>query len=179
MNNLQTKVLETDRVLLRHLTLSDLNDLYAIYCEGEVTQYLLDAPKSYKETKAELEWIIKEYYGRYGFGLWAAMLKKTGSFIGCCGLVPRRIEEEEEVEVTCVLSKEFWGKGLGTEAAQAIVQYGLEHLHFSRLICMTARENHASIGLAQKIGMILEKEVEADGKRVLLFSVARPSDSQR
>ncbi|HLF74419.1 MAG TPA: GNAT family N-acetyltransferase [Anaerolineales bacterium] len=174
-----TKVLETNRLLLRHLTLDDVNDVYALSCEGEVTRYLSDAPKGHNEIKDELEWIIKEYYGRYGFGLWAAILKSTSSFIGCCGLIPRRIDEHEEVEVACALRREYWRKGLGTEAAQAVVEYGLEHLHFSRLICMAASENHASIGLARKIGMILEKEVEVDGKRVLLFSATRLSDSQR
>lgn len=178
MTHLHTKVLETSRLLIRHLTSDDLNDLYALYCEREVTQYLLDIPKSYEETRKELEWIIKECYGRYGFGLWAAIMKKTGSFIGCCGLTLRRVDEREEVELACALRREYWGQGLATEAAQAVLQYGLEHLHFSRLICMTTSEHHASISLARNIGMILEKEVEVDGKRILLFSATRPSDSR-
>jgi len=176
VTNIQTKVLETARLILRHLTLDDLEDLFALYRDGEVTQYIPDAPRSYEETKEELEWIIKEYYGRYGFGLWAAILKETGSFIGRCGLIPWTIEEREEVEVAYALSRKYCGQGLGTEAAQAIAQYGFEHLHFSRLICMTMSENHASIRVAQKIGMTLEKEVEVDGKRILLFSAAKPSD---
>lgn len=179
MNNLQTKVLETKRLLLRHLTLDDLDDLFALYCEGEVTQYIPDAPKSYEETKEELEWIINVYYGQYGFGLWATLCKETGAFIGRCGLIPWTIEDHEEVEVAYALSKEYWGQGLGTEAAEAIVQYGFEHLHFSRLICMTMRENQASIRVARKIGMAFEKEVEVDGKRVLLFSATKPPDSRR
>ena len=176
MNNLQTKVLETKRLLLRHLTPDDLNDLFALYRDDEVIQYIPDAPKSYEETKEELVWIIKEYYGRYGFGLWAVILKETGSFIGRCGLIPWTIEDHEEVEVAYALIRKYWGKGLGTEAAQAIARYGFVHLHFSRLICMTVSENHASIRVAQKIGMTFEKEVEVDGKRVILFSAAKPSD---
>jgi ribosomal-protein-alanine N-acetyltransferase len=179
MNNLRTKVLETRRLLLRHLALDDLNDLFALYREGEVTQYIPDAPKSYEQTKEELEWIIAEYYGRYGFGLWGTILKETGSFIGRCGLIPRMIEEREEVEVAFALSSKYWDLGLGTEAAQAIIQYGFEHLHFLRLICLITTENHASIHVARKIGMILEKEVEVNGKRVLLFSATRPPDSRR
>ena len=178
MNKLQTKVLETRRLLLRHLTLDDLDDLFALYCDGEVTHYIPDAPRSYEETKEELEWIIKEHYGRYGFGLWAAILKETGAFIGRCGLIPWTIENHEEVEVAYALSRKYWGQGLGTEAAQAIAQYGFEHLRFSRLICMTTSENHASIRVARKIKMTFEKEVEVDGKRVLLFSAAKPPDNR-
>ena len=179
MNNLQTKVLETARLILRHLTLDDLNDLFTLYRDAEVAQYIPDAPKSYEQTKEQLEWIIKEYYDHYGFGLWGTILKDTGAFIGRCGLVPRAIEEREEVEVAYALSRKYWGQGLGTEAAQAIAQYGFDHLHFSRLICMTMSENHASIRIARKIGMTFEKEVEVDGKRILLFSAAKPPDSRR
>ena len=179
MTNLQTKVLETSRLLLRHFTPDDLNELFALYCDGEVTQYIPGAPRNYEETKEELDRIFKEYYGRYGSGLWATILKETGAFIGRCGLVPRTVEKREEVEVACALSRKYWGQGLGTEAARAIAQYGFEHLHFSRLICLSMSENYASIRIARKIGMTFEKEVEVDGKRVLLFSAEKPSDQRR
>ena len=178
MTNLQTKVLQTRRLLLRHLTLDDLGDLFALYRDREVTQYMPDAPKSYDETKEELEWIVNVYYGQYGFGLWGTILKETGTFIGRCGLIPSTIEKREEVEVAYALARKYWGQGLGTEAAQAIAHYGFEHLHFSRLICLTTSENHSSIRLARKIGMTFEKEVEVDGRRVLLFSAAKPPDSR-
>jgi len=179
MTNLQTKVLETRRLLLQHLTLDDLDDLFALYCDGEVTQSIPDAPRSYEETKEELEWIINVYYGQYGFGPWATLCKETGEFIGRCGLIPRTIEKHEEVEVVYALAGKYWGQGLATEAAQAIAQYGFEHLHFSRLICIVMSKNSASICVAQKIGMTFEKEVEVDGKRVLLFSAAKLSGNQR
>ena len=178
MTNLQTKVLETGRLLLRHLAPDDLDDLFALYREGEVTQYIPDAPKNCEETKAELEWIINVYYGQYGFGLWATILKETGAFIGRCGLIPWTLDGGEEVEVAYALKRKYWGQGLATEAAQAIAQYGFEHLHFSRLICMITSENHASIRVARKIGMAFEKEVEVDDKRVLLFSATKPTGSQ-
>jgi [ribosomal protein S5]-alanine N-acetyltransferase len=179
MTNLQTKVLETKRLLLRHLAPDDLDDLFAFYCEGQVSQYIPDAPKSYEETKEELDWIITEYYGRYGFGVWGTILKETGAFIGRCGLIPWTIEEREEVEVAYALKRKYWGQGLEAEAAQAIVQYGFEHLHFARLICMIPCENHASIRIARKIGMIFEKEVEVDDKRIFLFFATKSTDSQR
>ena len=179
MTNLQTKVLETRRLFLQHLTLGDLNDLFALYCDDDVTQYIPDAPRSYEETREELQWIIKEHYGRYGFGLWGTILKESDAFIGRCGLIPQMIEEREEVEVSCALSRKYWGQGLGTEAGQAIARYGFEHLRISRLICMTMSENRASIRIARNIGMTFEKEVEVDGKRGLLFSATKPSDSRR
>ena len=170
MTHLQTKVLETRRLLLRHLTLDDLDDLFALYRDGEVTQYIPDAPKSYEETKEELEWIVNVYYGQHGFGLWATILKETGAFIGRCGLIPRTIEEREEVEVAYALARKYWGQGLGTEAAQAIVHYAFDHLHLPRLIGLALPENQAAIQVARKIGMTFEREVEVNGVWVRLHS---------
>ena len=173
MTKHQTKVLETRRLLLRHNTLDDVDDLFALYCDSEVTQYIPDAPKSYEETKEELEWIINVSCGQYGFGLWATICKETDAFIGRCGLIPRTIEEREEVEVAFALARKYWGQGLGTEAAHAIVHYAFEHLHLPRLICLVLPENQASIQVARKIGMTFEREIEVDGAWIRLHSASQ------
>ena len=82
------------------------------------------------------------------------------------------------MEVAYLLAKKYWGQGLGTEAAQAIVDYGCEQLHL-RLICLIDPANQASIKVARKIGMTLEKEGELDSEPTLLYSRSKqPSLSQ-
>jgi ribosomal-protein-alanine N-acetyltransferase len=169
----QTIVLETKRLILRRLTMDDLDSLYALYRDPEVRRYFPEGTLTYEETKEELAWIIDVYYGQYGFGLWATIHKETGEFIGRCGLLPWTIEGRLEVEVAYLLAKEYWGQGLGTEAAQAILQYGFEQLHLPRLICLIDLENHASINVARKIGMTFEKEVDLDGDRAPMFSTSK------
>ena len=100
--------------------------------------------------------------------------KDTHQFIGRCGLLPWTIEQRAEVEVAYLLAKEYWGQGLGTEAAQAIVHYGFEQLGLSRLICLIDPENQASVKVAVKIGMTLEKEMEDDKGPFLLYSRSKP-----
>ena len=107
-------------------------------------------------------------------GLWATIHKETGKFIGRCGLLPWTIEGQPEVEVAYTLAQDFWGQGLATEAAHAILQYAFEQLHLSRLICLIDPANHASRRVAEKIGMTLEKEVEGiagDGIPTLIYSI--------
>ena len=58
-----------------------------------------------------------------GCELWAAIDKASGQFIGRCGLLPWTIDQQEEVEVAFALAKAYWGQGLASEAAQAIVRY--------------------------------------------------------
>lgn len=163
-------ILETKRLILRPLTMDDLDALFALYRDPEIRKYFPEGTLTYEETKEELEWIIDVYYGKYGFGLWATIHKETGEFIGRCGLLPWTIDGRSEVEVAYLLAKEYWGQGLGTEVAQAILQYGFEQLNLSRLICMADPENQASRRVAEKMGMTLEREEEIEGYPTALYS---------
>ncbi len=173
MTDTQTKILETERLILRRLTLDDLDALATLYRDPEVRKYFPEGTLTYEETKEELEWIIDVYYVQYGFGLWATIHRETGEFIGRCGLIPWTIEQHQEVVVAYMLAKEYWGQGLATEAAHAIAQYGFEHLPVLRLICLIDHDHQASIKVATKIGMTFEKEIEDDKGPALLYSRSR------
>jgi ribosomal-protein-alanine N-acetyltransferase len=170
----QTNIIETNRLILRRLRPADLDALFALYRDPEVRKYFPEGTLTYEETKEELAWIIDVYYGQYGYGLWATIYKETGAFIGRCGLIPWTIDQRLEVEVAYLLDKAYWGQGLATEAAQAIVQYAFEQLQLSRLICLFDPEHQASRNVAEKMGMTLEKELEGingDGIPTLLYSM--------
>jgi len=149
---------------------SDLDDLFALYSDPEVRRYFPEGTLTYEETKKELEWFLNGHPEHPELGLWATIHKETTHFIGRCGLLPWTIDERPEVEVAYMLGREYWGQGLGTEAAQAILEYGFEHLHLSRLICLIDRENLASIKVAKKIGMTFEKEGRDEQGPFLLYS---------
>ena len=170
MRNVQTNVLETERLILRRLTMDDLDALFALYRDPEVRRYFPEGTLTYEQTKEELEWIINVYYGQYGYGLWATIHKETGEFIGRCGLLPWTIDGRAEVEVAYMLARAYWGQGLGTEAARAILEYGFEQLHLSRLICLVDPGNQASSNVARKVGMTLEKDGDINGERTLLYA---------
>jgi len=175
-------ILETDRLLLRHQTLEDLDALWALYCNPEITKYIPDAPRSYEEAKDELEWHMHGHPRHPELGLWATIHKETGRFIGRCGLLPWEIEGKQEVEIAYTLSQEYWGQGLGTEAAKSILQYGFEKLKLRRLICLIDPENVASQRVAEKIGMRLEKKVDGiagDNYPTLIYSIMFPNPDRR
>ena len=148
-------VLETERLLLRLLTVDDLDALAALYADPEVRRYFPDGTRTYEQTREELDWIIEVYYGRYGYGLWATVLRETGAFIGRCGLLPWEIDGRTEVEVAYLLDPRHWGRGLATEAARAIADHAFATLPVERLICMVDPENTASRNVAVKVGMTL------------------------
>ncbi len=151
-------ILETPRLILRHQVLADLDDLWALYQNPNITKYIPDAPRTREEAQEELEWHMHGHPKNPQLGLWATILKENGKFIGRCGLLPWEIDGQSEVEVAYTLAEAYQGRGLGSEAAQAILKYGFEVLKLSRLICLIDPENIPSQKVAEKLGMHFEKE---------------------
>jgi len=167
------KILETNRLILRHLVPDDLDRLFALYSDPDIRRYFPEGTLTYEETKEELEWFLNGHPKHPELGLWATIHKESGQLIGRCGLLPWTIEGQHEVEVAYMIAKEYWGQGLGSEAAGAVLQYGFGQLGLSRLICLINPGNNASRRVAEKIGMTLEKEMdgfEGDGKPFLIYS---------
>jgi RimJ/RimL family protein N-acetyltransferase len=151
-------ILETERLAMRHFVPEDIDALAALYRDPEVRRYFPEGTLSDAETRAELEWYLHGHPDRPELGLWATMLKDSGQFIGRCGLLPWTIDDQEEIEIAYMISKSYWGQGLGTEAARGIRDYAFEQLGLKRLICVIDEQNQASIRVAEKIGMTFEKE---------------------
>jgi ribosomal-protein-alanine N-acetyltransferase len=165
------KILETQRLILRHLEPGDLDTLFALYQDPQVVKFIPDAPQTYEETREELEWFQNGHPKHPQLGLWATIYKANGQFIGRCGLLPSTIDGQNEVEVAFTLAKAHWGKGLGTEAALGILQYGFNQLSLSRLICLIVPENQASIKVARKIGMSFQRASKDEMGPFLIYSI--------
>jgi len=168
-------ILETPRLLLRRQLPADLDDLWALYCDPEITKYIPDAPRTRDEAREELEWHMNGHPRNPDLGLWATLHKERGKFIGRCGLLPWEIEGRQEVEVAYTIARDYWGQGLATEAATAILQYGFETLGLTRLVSLIEPENIPSQKVAEKIGMAYEKTVEeGEYTPFFIYSMHRP-----
>lgn len=164
------KILETERLLLRHLQPDDLDRLFALYQDPQVRRYFPEGTLTYEETKEELQWFLHGHPQHPEFGLWATILKENGAFIGRCGLLPWVIDGQAEVEVAYLIDKAYWRQGLGSEAARAILDYGFDSLKLERLISLIDPHNEASIRVAEKIGMRFEKEGRDELGPFLLYA---------
>jgi ribosomal-protein-alanine N-acetyltransferase len=152
------RVLETSRLVLRHLEPTDLDALYALYRDPEIRRYYPDGTRTLEETKEELEWFLHGHPRRPELGLWAAIEKSSGAFLGRCGLLPWNIGGQPEVELAFLIDKARWGEGLATEASLGIIRYARDSLGLERLICLIAPGNERSAGVARKVGMRFETE---------------------
>ena len=167
------KILETERLILRHLTPDDLDDLWAIYGDPAITQFIPDAPRNYEEAREELEWHQHGHPKHPALGLWATIHKESVQFIGRCGLLPWTFDGVDEVEVAYTIAQDYWGQGLATEAALAIRDYPFEKLGLSRMVCLIDEENRASARVTEKIGMRFERGAEDEIGPFWLYSMEK------
>jgi [ribosomal protein S5]-alanine N-acetyltransferase len=166
-------VLETERLLMRRLVASDLDDLYAFYRDPDIRRYFPESTLTLEETREELAWFLNGHPDHPELGLWATIHKPTGAFIGRCGLLPWAIDGVNEVEIAYLIAKPWQRQGLGAEAARALVRHGFETLGLKRLIALVDPANEASIRIAEKAGLRFEKEAEIDGLRSPVYMVER------
>jgi RimJ/RimL family protein N-acetyltransferase len=149
-------ILETQRLRLEEITAKHFQGLYRLLSNEVVQKYF---PKALN--KAETEDFLKKVQKRQketGLSFWAVIHKKNNSFLGICGLLNQTIEGKEEIEVAYRINNLYWGNGFGTEAASGCQKYAKDILGLESIISLILPENKPSIRVAEKNGLILEKE---------------------
>ena len=169
-NKYPNLIIETERLLIRPFTVEDIEPSYAMNLDAEVSKYTADGGVV---SKAEIERRIKENvfgdYEKYGYGRLAVELKSEGKFIGFTGL--KYLKDLDEVDLGYRFMKEYWGKGIATESARAIVKFGFEDLMLKRLVAMVLPENIGSINVLEKLNFQYEKDIIENNQPAKLYSI--------
>lgn len=145
-------ILETPRLLLREMDLSDMDSLRMIL-QDEKVMYAYNGAFDERET---VMWMQKQLqrYKDFGFGLWAVVLKDSGDMIGQCGITMQEYNDMMVPEVGYLLAYKHWHKGYAIEAATACRDYGFSTLHFDAIYSIIRDNNIASQKVAIRNGMI-------------------------
>lgn len=170
-----SEVLQTERLILRKLTLDDTDFIIElvnspgwlkyigyrnIHTTEDAVKYLQDGPmKSYEQN---------------GFGLWLIQLLTEQKPVGMCGLLKR--DALEFPDLGYALLPAYEGKGYITEAASACLEYVHQHLHISKLLAITNLDNEKSIRVLEKLHFAFERFMTMSGvdHPVRLFSWTAP-----
>lgn len=154
-------VMETERCVIREMTVEDVEAFYRIYAEPSITYYMENL---FPEMEAEIEYTksyIEKIYGFYGYGLWSIVCKENKEVIGRAGLSWRAGFDMPELGF--VIGVPYQRKGYAYEVCRAIVTYGQEELGFERIQALVREGNRASICLCRKLGFLREDRVEDKG----------------
>ena len=144
-------ILETSRLLLREMRVSDMDSLSSILRDDKV-MYAYNGAFNEEETE---QWMQKQLqrYKDFGFGLWAVLKKDTGEMIGQCGITMQEYNNELVSEIGYLFAYKYWHNGYATEAAMACREYGFEKLQFDALYSIIRDTNIASQNVAIRNGM--------------------------
>lgn len=146
--------LETERLYMRELEQSDFPALCRIL-QDEETMYAYEGAFSDPEVQ---EWLDRQIsrYGKWGFGLWAVVLKETGEVIGQCGLTMQPWKDREVLEIGYLFNRAYWHNGYASEAADACRRYAFEVLRADEVCSIIRDINVSSRKVAVRIGMSRE-----------------------
>lgn len=144
-------ILDTDRLQLREMNLSDMEALSSIL-QDERVMYAYNGKFNDEETAA---WMRKQLrrYKEFGFGLWGVFLKQTGEMIGQCGITMQEYRATQIPEIGYLFAYGHWHNGYAVEAATACREYGFNTLHFDALYSIIRDTNIASQHVALRNGM--------------------------
>jgi len=148
-------MIETERLTFRKFTLDDLPLLIEQRSDPDVARYLGGARMQNPEALAKRIHFYMSCYDSHGFGMCPMFWKETGEMIGAAGIQP--LEDTGEIEVGYSLTKPFWGRGLGTEAAKGWMEFGFNNFGLERIVAVAVLKNTASRHIMEKLGMKYEK----------------------
>lgn len=168
-------VLETERIRLCNWSMADIADLYSICADPQVMRFVGSGdPWSEERTRAFLAGEIQNAQ-QHGYCRWALHHKGDARLIGFTGFVPH----SAGVEIGWRLSRDYWGRGLATEAARQAVHYAFETLKVAHITATVQLGNQASIRVIEKIGLRQESQSNAGPGHLLRFSKAAPNPSAK
>ena len=145
------QILETERLFLRELSWDDREALCAIL-QDEETMYAYEG--AFSDVMVQ-EWLERQLsrYEKWGFGLWAVILKGSGALIGQCGLTMQPWKDGEVLEIGYLFNRAFWHQGYALEAAKACKHYAFEVLQADEVCSIVRDTNFPSKRVALRNGM--------------------------
>jgi RimJ/RimL family protein N-acetyltransferase len=163
-------ILETERLLLRHLETDDAGFILQLLNEPSFLQNIGDRNvRTLEDARAYIINGPQKSYERNGFGLDLIVLRESHESIGICGLIRR--DGLDDVDIGYALLPKFWSKGYAVEAAQAVRDYARDVIGLQRIVAIVDPANEGSIRVLEKIGLHFEKMVRlsADDIELKLF----------
>ncbi len=161
-------VTTSERLIIRQFNEVDIEALFMMNARTEMLTYIPTVPfTDIAQAESLLKHVVYADYRKHGFGRWAVELKGSGEVIGFCG--PKYLPEFEQVEIGYRYFPEYWGQGIGTEAAKAVADICHPRFKIKELIALILPGNIGSERVAKHIGMTLQQQQDFMGHKVNQF----------
>ncbi|WP_341963492.1 GNAT family N-acetyltransferase (plasmid) [Planococcus maritimus] len=150
------KRLETERIYLREFIESDWEGVYRYASQEQVSKHQTWEPNSVEESKEFVKQVLADSQNmprtRFTF---AIVLKKDKRMIGS-GEISIRSFNNKTGEISYILNPDYWKKGIATEVAKIVIEFGFRELNLHRIFATCAPNNIGSQKVLEKSGMFFE-----------------------
>jgi [ribosomal protein S5]-alanine N-acetyltransferase len=193
--------LQTARLLIRPLTLDDLDAVYQILdVELSDAAFGSEGQKTLEDRRRWLQWTVLQYEElarlyQPPYGDRAVVLRATGEVIGAAGYVPcldafgqlgawqsagsAHGLRSTEFGLFYAISPRHQRQGYASEAARALIDYAFDHLRLARVVATTTDDNHGSIGVMEHVGMTIHRNPFPDPPWLQIVGVIEPQGETR
>jgi RimJ/RimL family protein N-acetyltransferase len=159
----------TARATLRPLGVADLEAVYALWTDPAVRRPLWnDEEVSLERTRGVLAAAERHFVERR-YGLWGVR-DADGVFAGFAGCRPWPTGEPELVYG---LAPAWWGRGLATEVAHAVLAHVFDTLEHPVVMAGTDPANQRSIHVMERVGMTFDWRGEMHGVDTVVYRLSR------
>jgi [ribosomal protein S5]-alanine N-acetyltransferase len=163
--------LETERLILREFTIEDFDAFAWLMADPEVMRFSLNGPMNKEQAREYFQKRILAHYSQYGYGLYAVVLKENNALVGLIGLISQNIDGEDKVELGYRLHRQYWGKGMATEACLAVCHCAFTQLGINELISIIDPKNTRSLKVAKRVGMKYLKDISFHNIPVQIYMI--------
>jgi ribosomal-protein-alanine N-acetyltransferase len=172
------KSIETERLLLRELELSDIEGMFELDSNPNVHTFVGKKPvKTIEESSAMIE-NIQQQYAIYGTGRWAVILKETNEFLGWSGIkfITNEINNHKDFyEIGYRFIEKHWGKGYATEAGKAFMDYAFNEIKAEAVYANADKGNENSRKILEKLGLKYVNSFEYEGESEVWYELKNPN----
>ncbi len=165
---------QSARLIFRAWLDDDVAAIHAINSDPQVMRYVADGQVWPISRTRQFMKSASEMLERSGFCQWAVIHRSDGCLVGFCGLV----DTGDGLEIGWRLARDYWGQGLATEAASAVLNHARDSLRLSRVTATVQVANTASVRVIEKLGMTRDRTFQRDGREVAIYSCG-PASSVR
>ncbi len=152
--------IETERLLIREIELTDVDDMFEMDSDPEVHKYILQSPVQSKEEIVEVIEMLQKQYTNNGIARWAIVDKMTNEMLGWCGIKYYTDElngHQNFYEHGYRFKQKHWGKGYATESSKVILNWAFRNLNTDSIYAITDIDNKNSIHVLDKLEFELKE----------------------
>ena len=150
-------ILESERLILRQIVEADAEDWLAVWNHEDVMRYMIDfdaTPEKREDVLPIIDWADDIFVKQTGLR-WAVTLKTNNLLLGSVGFHLYH-KNHRCAEIGYELHREYWRKGIMSEAVSKVLDFGFNQLNLHRIEANVTVGNEASAGLLQKLGFTRE-----------------------